>query len=87
MKKQIYLHQITSSSLPVSSLKSTQQSVMLNLPPPINATFSSQKLSDAIIIDNVIEDIEGTPVKAPLHPLLKQLQVGAQGGWVQVIHY
>ena len=45
--------------------------------PPINATSLSQKLSDTIIIDNVIEDIEGTPIKAPLHPLLRQLQAMA----------
>ena len=54
--------------------KSTQQSVVLNMPPPINATSSSQKLLDAIIIDDVIEDIEGTPIKALPHPLLRWLQ-------------
>ena len=49
--------------------------------------FHPKSCQMPIIIDNVIEDIEGTPVKAPLDPLLKQLQVAAQGGWVQVIHY
>ena len=45
--------------------------------PPINATSLSQKLLDTIIIDNVIEDVEGTPIKAPPHPLLRQLQAVA----------
>ena len=32
--------------------------------PPINATSLSQKLSDTIIINNVIEDVEGTPYQS-----------------------
>ena len=47
---------------------------MFNMPPPINATSSSQTLSDAIIINDVVEDIEDTPIKALQHPLLRWLQ-------------
>ena len=62
--------QITSFFTP----KLPQQSVVLDMPPPINATSSSQRLSDAIIINDAIEDIEGTPIKALPHPLLRWLQ-------------
>ena len=65
--------QITSFFTP----KLTQQSVVLNMQPPINATSLSRKLLDTIIIDNVIEDVEGTSIKAPLCPLLRQLQAMA----------
>ena len=57
--------------------KPTQQSVILNTPSPDHATSSSQKLLDAIIIDDVVEDIVGTPIEAPPHPLLRWLQVAA----------
>ena len=57
--------------------KSTQQSVMLDTPPLVNAISLSQKLLDIIIINDVIEDVEGTPIKAPPHPLLRQLQAVA----------
>jgi len=64
--------------------KFMQQSATLNtlltsLPPnlpPIHATSSSRKLPNTIMIDYDI-DLEGTPIKTPLHPLLRQLQAAA----------